>query len=45
MTMKDVIRILILSPIYFRLDAPQRLALVQEFLEINASLERKSICL
>ena len=41
MSTKDVIKILILSPIYFRLNAVQRLALVQEFREINASLEKK----
>lgn len=37
MTKKTAVKILMMSPIYFRLDIRERMELVQEFLRLNSS--------
>lgn len=43
MTARDAIKILILSPVYFRLDLKARKNLVQEFLELHGECFQQSL--
>ncbi len=38
MTKRTAIKILMMSPIYFRLDIRQRMELIEEFLRLNSSI-------
>ena len=43
MTTRDAIKILILSPVYFRLDLKDRKSLVQEFLQLHGHCFDKTL--